>query len=271
MAIFEDSFVHKGETLYVRMELLTLYNENYWTQYKIHSGKIANSSSRGILSTILFLAQKGKPFPYEEVKEVTGFTEVEYKDFIEKAAQYDSKIIGLIEKNSAGSNFMSTSSGENNYIVYITNNKTFNSTFVEKVNEDINLKMYMEIYQHIVISVGSDFSKVDSYHNRGIFRNPLHCLNDKYSGLSMMLHGFTGVIATKYFPSKVTMEVRPIGSMQVIIQKHLLLGEGYTELMEGNKKDILDVEFKKDDPERGWNYINTDALVRIYTLHKSKV
>jgi hypothetical protein len=119
------------------------------------------------------------------------------------------------------------------------------------------------LYGDILISVGSDFSEKESFHNRGISRNPYWVFEEKYSGLSMILHGFTGAVADKFFSEKKIMCVKPIGSMQAIIKNQLLPGEGYIEDKK-EKVDITKLEVSANDPEGEMNYIKISALTRIY-------
>jgi hypothetical protein len=110
------------------------------------------------------------------------------------------------------------------YIVYVTKNPDF--SIQNAANKKLNLKNFIESYSDILISVGTDFTAEDSFHNRGISRNPYWVFEEKYSGLSMLLHGFTGAVAEMFFPEKKFMKVKPVGIMQCIIKKNLFPNEG---------------------------------------------
>lgn len=58
--------------------------------------------------------------------------------------------------------------GQLNYIVYISKAPNFSIQNADMTGKEINLKNFIESYNDILISVGSDFSKEHSFHNRGI-------------------------------------------------------------------------------------------------------
>jgi hypothetical protein len=271
---FGATFNKNEETLFLRMELLTKENEKNWTQYKTMSCWVANANSRGVLSNLLSLTGKDNYPNYDRIREVTGFTEKEYADFTEKAIALKNKtqkIAQIISANSVGIEHMTTHCHpeSSNFIVYISKNRDFSIPDADKIEKERTLKNFIELYNDILISVGSDFSGKESFHNRGISRNPYWVYEEKYSGLSMILHGFTGAIAEKFFPEKKMMHVRPIGSMQTIIKNYLLPGEGY--IGDDNEKvDITQLEVSPNDPEGKLNYIKVSALTRIYNQVISK-
>jgi hypothetical protein len=231
----------------------------------------AADDRRGVLSSLVSVAGREGYGGYEKVKEVTGFTNQEYVAFTEKAINLkmktNNKIVGILKANSVGCDHMCTSSNSpQRYIVYASKNPNFSIQQIA-LTEDFVLKRFIDSYSDILITVGSDFSAEDSFHNRGISRNPHWVFEERYAGLSMLLHGFTGAVAIKYFPQKQLMEVRPVGSMQYIIKKALLPGEGY--INDGLKKiDIINLEVSQDDPEGPPNYITVAALKRIYLAHQ---
>lgn len=266
--VFGATFNNNKEPLFLRMELLTEKNTNSWHNFKEMTSWVANNNSRGVLSGLVSLAGKVNYPKYEDVKEVTGFTKEEYIAFTEKAINLkkktQNKIVDLLAANSVGSNHMYTgfNPGKLNYIVYISKNRNFSIQVADMTGKELNLKNFIESYSDILISVGSDFSEEDSFHNRGISRNPYWVFEEKYSGLSMLVHGFTGAVA-KYFPKKTFMSVKPVGSMQYIIKKNLLPGEGYLE-RENKKIDLTTIEVSATDSEGAMNYIKISALTRIY-------
>lgn len=258
--------VQRGqETLFLRMELLTPENSPGWHRYTQMSCWVANNS-RGMLSGLVRIARKEGPLKYEEIKESTGFTEREYSDFLEKAFALKTKTVEVLTANSAGAGFMITGyyPGEPHYIVYITKNPHFSIQKTNHPEREFTLKNFIESYNDILISVGSNFSSKDYFHTRGISRNPYWVFEEKYAGLSMLLHGFTGAVAEQYFPEKKEMVVRPIGSMQVLIKKSLLPGEGYMDRCSQEPLDITKLTISPDDIERGLDHIKTSALTRIY-------
>lgn len=272
--IYGATFSKNGESLFLRMELLTEANTKCWACFKEMNWWVANNNSRGVLSVLVRLAGEANYPKHEEMKKVTGFTEEEYVTFTEKAINLkkktDNKIANLLKENSVGSNHMYTGfqSGRLNYITYITKNSNFSIQDADMTGKETNLKNFIDSYNDILISVGSAFSKEHSFHNRGISRNPYWVFEEKYSGLSMLLHGFSGAVADKYFPEKKLMHVKPVGSMQCIIKKNLFPEEGYIE-RKGIKTDITILEVSNIDPEGEMNYITVSALKRIYQSDKS--
>jgi len=228
-----------------------------------------------VLSALVELAGADAQPDYEKIKEITDFTEEEYAAFIRKAIDVkqktDNKITRILNHNSNGISHMSTHfKGELNYVVYASKSPNFSIQQASKIAEQVTLKKYIEAYKHILISVGSHFSYRGngasggtSFHNRGISRNPYWVFRGKHSGLSMILQGFSGAVAARFFPEKKVMLVQPIGSMQYIIKKNLLPGEGYIE-KNGERVDLTKVEVSVSDLEGSMNYIKLSALARIY-------
>ncbi len=264
--IYGAAFKYKNEeTLYLRMELLTEETAKSWVCYKEMANYVANVRGRGVLSGLVKVAGTENYPAYEKVKEVTGFTEKEFAIFTEKAIQLkkrNPKIATVLASNSTGCQHMGTGANGSQYIVYVTRNP--HSSI--KTTNTYTLKNFIDSYSDILISVGSNFSQQKSFHNRGISRNPHWVFEEKYAGLSMLLHGFTGAVAAKFFPEKEIMFVRPVGSMQYIIKQNLLLGEGYIEdeSNENKKIDITNLETQLNDDEGWGNYIKLSALKRIY-------
>ncbi len=270
--VYGASFQKDNEVLFVRMEKITEENTGAWEKYKEATNLIANSS-RGILSTLVILAGRASCPTWDQIRDHTGFTAEEHKSAIEKAIALkentDGKITTVLKSTLTGMKFMTTAfkPGETRYIVYVTKNRDFS---ILKAGQDIKLdaltlKNYITAYQDILISVGTDFSAEDHFHNRGISRNPYWVFEGKYSGLSMLLHGFIGVVAHHFFSAKKMMLVMPIGSMRVILQKYLERGEGYFEEIE-KSVDIKDLTVSVEDSDVGDNkhWIKVSALVRIF-------
>lgn len=82
--VFGATYNKNGESLFLRMELLTEANAKSWTQFKTMTCKVANQNSRGVLSGLVSLAGNINYPKHEKMKEVTGFTEEEYISFTEK-------------------------------------------------------------------------------------------------------------------------------------------------------------------------------------------
>lgn len=277
--VYGATFYKSGEPLYLRMELLTKKTSNCWKRYATMSSWIANSRN-GVLSCLVEWADTPQWPKYEKIKNLTGFSKEEFDAYQEtiKLKKTNKKIGTVLNANSAGIDQMSTSADGSSYVVYITKNHDFSIEEADKTAEkERSLKNFVESYKDILISVGSDFSnftKEGNFHNRGIARNPYWVFEEKYSGFSMLLHGFSAVVADEFFSVEKTndlqtpgletkMIVVPIGSMQVPIKKSLLPGEGYAE--NGDRKiDITELPVSSTDPEGKRNHIKNSALKRVY-------
>ncbi len=265
--LYGATYEGKQGPLYLRMQLLTEKTSASWGQFKQMADFVANSRGRGILSTLLILAGQPNYPEYEKCAKNTGFSKEEYAAFTKKAIELknaNSKIVNVIAANSTGSQFMSTFVNGSNHIVYISKNPHFSICDSESIiAKGFTLKNFIDAYSDILICVGTDFSEKESFHSRGISRNPQWVFEGKYAGLSMLLHGFTGAVAWKYFPEKKYMLVMPLGSMQCIITKSLLPGEGH--LKDWSREiDLTTLDSKPEDPEGKMNYIKITALKNIY-------
>ena len=261
--VFGTSFVFDKEMLYFRMERITPNNQDSWKQYKRMSSKLT-ITSRGIITILIFQAGEEQP-SFEEVKDVTGFDLKEYTTFMYTAAKLKGKMERVIENTCTGAIFMDTSycPSFKKYIAYITTNPNFDIIKTPLFPlEDMTLKEYITFYKDILITVGCDFTEDISYHNRGIFRNPYWVFEGKYNGLSILLHGFTGIVTNTYYSDKTHMEVTPVGSMQCLLQQYLLRDEGYTT-KEDKNIDIKDIKVTPTSPQQYTFLIKVKALIRI--------
>ena len=249
------AFIIKDQLLYFHIEQLMIDNKEAWRQYKQLTSKFTDSN-RGIINTLIYVAND--PFPYEEIKDVTGFDLQEYKEFIDKAILFKNNLI--MDHINTGSHHMDTSYEK--FISYITINPYFCITDIE-VSETMSLKQYFKSYRDLIITVGTNFSDEKSFSNHGIFRNPYWVFENKYCGLSMILHALTGLMANNFYPSKKLFKIKPVGSMLCIIKKYLLRGDGYM-----GDIDIKDIDVKPTSPEiRGFINIKIDSLLRIIEEH----
>jgi hypothetical protein len=262
--VFGTTIIRNNEEIFLRMELITKENTQDWRHYRILTEYIANRNDRGILSGLLELAGTDEYYSYEETEKVTGFSYKEYQAFTKKLIELknktNNKIVSIVKANSGGSQFMRTAEGS--FIIYASKNRNF--SIQNTKDTEFNLKSYINAYSDILISVGSDFfSEKESFHNRGIFRNPYWVIEEKYAGLSMLLFGMAGAVAEKFFSQKSHMFVKPLGSQQCIIAKNLQFGEGYI-IKNGEKKDITELNIAPSGAEGDLNYIKIVALSRIF-------
>lgn len=267
--LYGTTFIKDGNILHFRLERITELNSEAWRKYTKATARMCNYN-RGILNSSVSLHKNGKGLTFDESKEVIGFDEKEYNSFMEEIDKLDDKTIRILDSIGAGFNFISTTFYPNKltYIAYITTNPDFNiltasplPPFVSsdiRSEEDITLKEYISFYSDIVICIGSNFSGKDSYHNRGIFRNPYWILKCKYNNLSIVLHGYIAIVAHLYYPHLLFMEVKPIGSMACLLKKYLTRGDCFM-----GDVDIKDIEVTPLSPELSTLTIHNKALVRI--------
>lgn len=281
--IFGSTVVQNGKLIHLRMELLTVENEERWDLFKSLTGRLCGSS-RGIFTCLVAdVCEDDRLTPFSEVVQYTGFSEKEHEAFLKEILnakeRTDGKIYDLITKTETGSVHMcaytkevtKTSEALNStykngrYIVYATRNSKFTIPPV-KPTSDNTLKNWIESYKDILICAGTDFSYDEtSFHTRGIFRNPYWVLKGKHSGLSMLLHGFTGMVAKAYFPTKERLTVFPVGSMTCIFQKFLSRDEAFYQGGETTTMvDVLDIKVTPRSGQRGPVFITVPALVRIF-------
>lgn len=258
------TFKKDGEELYLRMEHITKETHSYWNTYRFMSCQLVDNVYAPCIA--------GRKIT-EKTKDIYGLNESEFNALIEKALKMKENI------NNVGMQFLITNPGL--YIVYATKNRDFSIQNTKL--KDHTLKSFIESYGDLLITMGSDFyyKTENAFHNRGISRNPYWAFEGKYAGLSMLIQAFTGAVAEKFFPKKMEMIVIPVGSMQCLIKKNLLPGEGYMEWLPvdpafadeapvegrgkvGEKIDITELTVSPKDGEVGMDHIKISALIRIY-------
>jgi len=112
------------------------------------------------------------------------------------------------------------------YISYISKKPIEGFCNLPAPDIKLNFDQYIENYQHIVMSVSSygdpKESDGESYNHRGIFRNPISMLRGDYPGISMILHGFTGLVWSIKSPNIKRMGIAPDlnGVMRKMILHH---------------------------------------------------
>lgn len=264
--LYGATFYMGKEPLYVRMERVTAENSEHWKMYRDYCYTITNGA-RGLLTVLTRYAGIDlKLTQYtEQVGEITGFTDVEYMNFLEKLKtlreKTNGKILGQLGGIPAGLGAFCLSPNSEDYVVYVTKNSAFSIKKVCALETPLNYKKFSEVYSDILITVGSYLVPNENrLHNRGIARNPYWVLEEKYAGLSMLLHGFSCMVAESFFPHRDTFRVNPTGSMQAILTKQLQKGDGYAD----NNIDITELSLLPDDSQLYNNTIKVSALTRIY-------
>jgi hypothetical protein len=264
--LYEASFHLRNEPLFVRMEKITEESAAHWRKYLQYCFQITNGS-RGSLTVLTRRA--GRDLKYsqytEELGQLTGFSKEEFDAFLQKLQALKEKTHGKIadQLGSIPTGAMCLCTNPGQYVVYVTKNSAFSIEKACTPDTNLTYKKFREVYNDILITVGSSLGK-KSLHNRGISRNPFWVLEEKYAGLSMLLHGFSSKVAESYFPNIVAFKVRPIGSMQAILTTHLQKGDGFVKADHRNI-DITELPVMPDGPELYTNKIKVSALTRIYS------
>lgn len=115
----------------------------------------------------------------------------------------------------------------------------------DRSGRDYSLHDYITRYKNLLMCVGVSFNRsAEVYEVRGIFRNPYNMLEGSYKNSSMILHGFMGAVAKKYYPEKKEEEVRPMYSQLYLICQHI------------QESDIRFPNYKTDDPRNNELYGN---------------
>lgn len=259
---------YRGETpLFLRLQLLTEENAKAWQLFKETSCWAANLNN-GALSELVKLAGTAKYPKYEKVREVTGFTEEEFIGFTEKIIKSkektENRIVSMVLMNSSGIDHMYVGYDPEKLhsIAYISKDPNFSIQNTGMENKERTLKNFYTSYKSLVITMGSDLSEENSLYHRGISANVALIIGpkeEKYPHMSMLLHGFVAAV----YPKKQWMYVSPLNSMQYLLCKSLLPGEGYLE-RDGKQIDITDLDVSPGQGENPQNHIKVSALLRIY-------
>ena len=96
-------------------------------------------------------------------------------------------------------------------------------------------------------------------------------IQNDYKGISMVLHGFSGAVAKKFFPERVEMRVKPMPSMQLIIFE-TLGRDDYTVDRQGDIDQLTKVCREECETRGGLEFSNdikVEALARLYATHAS--
>jgi hypothetical protein len=277
--IYGMSFQKDGETLHLRMEQITKETSRCWTHYTNYLSFLCNSAN-GFLSKLTSLITKGRVPDYDLIKKYLGYSKTEYEEFVKKLKvaneNSNNKVSTVISAAASGFGSMFTlyNPDEEHYIIYVTRNPDFSIAKADQTayEENFTLKNFVEAYSDLLITVGTDFTAKDFFHTRGISRNPWWIFEQKYSGLSMYLHGFSALVAQNFYPEKKEMQVKALGSMQKIINSKLNPGEGYIEPTKDNPEpmDLTEVKVEANDPQLSRSHIKTSALTRIFNETLSK-
>src|SRR5579872_44643 len=236
---FSQSRAKSGETIYLRMELITEKNKPYIDQYirLVRSSAVAGNTRCGLLSYITryiepvgddsyaFTAEAFRlsfpewRSPVDDIKELSGYTDEELTHFVKRMGKngFHSKNKDSTDWNTTtdGATFLSTIAEGNRYFVYVCKDPYFSIEKTQLSNKKVTLKEFILQYENILACVGSFYSDSDSY-SRGIFRNPVTAIENTYKGIAIILIGFSGAVAHRFL-NQITMQISPINRMPGIL------------------------------------------------------
>lgn len=271
---FSQSRAKSGETIYLRMELITEKNKPYIDQYieQVRHYSVAGGNHRpGLLSYITrfiepvgddsyaFTAEaspqltwyekiEGKSRPIDFIRESSGYSEEELLAFVNRMGKngFHSKNIDRTDLHGTidGAACLSTSIGS--FFVYACKDPHFSIQNTQLSNEEVTLKKFISQYANILACVGSTYSDECST-SRGIFRNPVTAIENTYKGIAIVLLGFSGDVAYRFLNRK-TVSIRPVCRMPSVLCAALKKNEftvvGFSETAVRKEAESKDAFFE---------------------------
>lgn len=240
-----ESRANSGETIYLRMELITEKNKPYIDQYlrQVRSPSVSGDGRCGLLSYLTryiepvgadkyaFTANStelsweakwsGNLCPLDKIKELSGYSDEELQELIQWMGKN-----GFHSKNEkrpdlhdtiCGAGFLISIIEPGYYFVYASKNPEFciNKTTLVSKETPSTLKNFISQYKDLLICVGSTYCEESSY-SRGIFRNPITVIDKTYKRTSLALLGFSGAVAYRFLNKK-TIYIGPVARMPGIL------------------------------------------------------
>ncbi len=203
----------KDQTVYFGMENIDKKNHDHWTSYAADC-EFMTRNSRGIIEVLSILKEKEKVPLFSEIEEVTGFSELEYNEYMNQLKKRRGGI-GSVASGVAG---FDITNYKNCYVVYASKVPILGRfPFMPRKNPWITLKEFNIYYDNILMTLRSVMLEGDVYNNRGIFRNPKSFVDGGYDSLSMYLHCFSANVAMLFFNKKY-MSISPIPVMAKILE-----------------------------------------------------
>lgn len=276
-----------GEKFFLKMEKITPRNKAHWHKY-LQATLYLCGGGRSLLKDLIRTTEKATAADgtryyrnehYDEVAPLVGQSKEEFHAFINllgkrgfsSAPEDKSKRAALMDID-AGAGSFSLGTSDEFYVICAMKKADFQMPVAnnhENLSEPLNLKEYLSLYGDLLMCVSANFSWKDGFHSRGIFRNPCNTIANTHKGIAMILHGFTGTVAKKYFPDKQALFVKPITSMQYLISSSLQPDDysvqdySHEEALAASKEAFLD----GDNFEMPMNRIKVSALDRLYRNH----
>lgn len=278
-----------GEKVFLRMERVTLTNKPLWEKY-LQNTQSLTLDTRSALTYAMRHTKKIKGADgevcfindqFRELEKSLGLSEKEFNTFINLIgkngfywAPENKARIKSLTTTYAGANHLRLDTGGQHYVVYASKTAQFQipgGNDILAISDPLTLKQYNDLYNNLLICVGVDFPDGDYMHSKGMFRNPTSTIEKTHKGLSMVLRGFSGAVAQKFFPGKNSLSCKPLSSMQYMISSSLqpedysvvgrsheqVLSEAADSLRDGNVFEMPNTSIK------------LSALDRFYRNHAS--
>ncbi len=278
-----------GEKVFLRMERVTQTNEPLWEKY-LKNTKALTYESRSALTYAIRFTKKivgadGEVCfindQFRELESALGLSEKEFDAFINligKNGFYwapENKVrIKSLTTTFAGANHLALNTEGQHYVVYASKTAQFQipgGNDILAISDTLTLKKYNDLYSDLLICVGVDFPDGDSMHSKGMFRNPYSTIEKTHKGLSMVIRGFSGAVAQKFFPEKTSLSCKPLSSMQYMISS-ALMPEDYSVRGRSHEEVLSEAEESLRNGnvfEMPNTSIKLSALDRFYRNHAS--
>ena len=276
-----------GEKVFLKMESVTATNQAAWERYCVataqltkhersaltyamrHTRKIVNADGE-----VQFLNDK-----YDELVDRLGMSKQAFEAFITLCgkngffwAPENKRKIKSVNNTHAGATHLRLDTDSKCYVVYASKTAHFKMPDGGEILTSANpltLKDYIGLFSDLLICVGVDFPEGGYVHSKGMFRNPYSIIEKTHTGLSMVIRGFTGAVAKKFFADKHTLRCKPLSSMQYMISSSLqpedyrVENYSHDEALSAAKESLDDGDvFEMPD-----NSIKISALDRLYRNH----
>jgi len=211
-----------GEPFYFGIELIDQSNLENWRRYNRHIGYMVNRY-RGVLSNMAKCSAPENRSKNNE--EDTGFTDHEFETYSDRLftlgfKKGSDKLTTLENVESAKIAFELNESSETEkyYVAYLSKKPIIGKFLFSHLDDKITLKKFLTVYDDLVISIRVTFKPQNiHYETRGITKNPKSIVDENYRGISPVLFGYIGHVATKIFPNIKFMHTRPIPAMHRIL------------------------------------------------------
>lgn len=237
------------ETVYFGMEKIDKENEKTWLDFSGYCKSLCRPGEAGILYNIANAISNDREVTTHEIfGERTGFTEGEFRSYVDKVRESLSKnkyIIPTIKSIPDAIGGFWLYENTDAHVIYASKVRV-TGRYHFKDDAFASLKEFYNGCSNIIMAVSSFSNHNDTqiYENRGIFTNPISVIEDvsKYPGLSKKLHGFSAAVWKTM--EKDRMQVFPIGAMRGILMKKELWSPGDCMIW---KKDLLNLSEEEFD------------------------